>query len=67
MADRPRTQNQIEGRWIGPRVIELSPAFDLCDIGGEGARDPTGDRVLKFENIGKLAIEAIGPHHCAGS
>ena len=67
MAVRPRTQNQVKGRRIGPRVIELPPAFDLCDIGGEGACDPTGDSLLKFKNFGELAIETIGPHHRAAS
>jgi len=47
-------------------MIELPPAFDLGNVGGESARDPTRDGVLKLENIGKLAIVAIAPHHRAG-
>ena len=34
MANRPRTQNQIKGGRIGPRMIELPPTFDLGDVGG---------------------------------
>ena len=61
-----QAQNEIEGAGVGSRMIELPPAFDLGNVGGESARDPTRDGVLKLENIGKLAIVAIAPHHRAG-
>src|SRR5262249_25566960 len=64
VADRARPQDEIERRRIGPRMMELPPPFEQGDVGRECPRDPTRDRVLKFENIGKLAIVAIAPHNC---
>src|SRR5688500_18430478 len=67
VANGAGTQDEIKGGWVGPRMIKLPPAFDLRDVGGQRARDPTRDSVLKLEDIGDLAIEAISPHHRAAS
>ena len=48
-------------------VVKRTTAFDQCDAGGQGARNPTRDVVLKLKDIGKLAIESIAPDYGAGS
>ena len=67
MAEGTSAQHEVEGVRIRLWLVKRSPAFDQGDAGGQGARDPTRDGVLKIENIGKLAIEAIAPHYSAGS
>jgi hypothetical protein len=48
-------------------MLEAQAAAGIALATGSSSRAAARDGVLKLENIGKLAIVAIGPHHRAGS
>ncbi|MDE5444447.1 hypothetical protein GWG65_23965 [Bradyrhizobium sp. CSA207] len=50
-------------RWLAHGASQLG----VCNGGGKGGRQRFGEFVLHSENIGEIAVVALGPHMVAGS